>query len=81
MLLVEQNANMALSVADRGYVLETGHLVTEGRPDECGITRTSAPPTWDGPRHEHSPFFGSRPGRRRIPSAGVIACLLSVFLA
>ena len=33
-LLVEQNANMALSVADRGYVLETGHLVTQGRPDE-----------------------------------------------
>jgi branched-chain amino acid transport system ATP-binding protein len=34
LLLVEQNANMALSVADRGYVLETGHLVTQGRPDE-----------------------------------------------
>ena len=33
-LLVEQNAHMALSVADRGYVLETGHLTVEGRPDE-----------------------------------------------
>ena len=33
-LLVEQNANMALSVADRGYVLETGHLVMQGKPDE-----------------------------------------------
>jgi branched-chain amino acid transport system ATP-binding protein len=32
-LLVEQNANMALSVADRGYVLETGRLVTQGNSD------------------------------------------------
>jgi branched-chain amino acid transport system ATP-binding protein len=33
-LLVEQNANMALSVADRGYVLETGRLVLQGNPEE-----------------------------------------------
>ena len=29
-LLVEQNAQMALKVADRGYVLETGRIVTTG---------------------------------------------------
>ena len=29
-LLVEQNANQALDVADRGYVLETGRIVLEG---------------------------------------------------
>ena len=29
-LLVEQNASMALSVADRGYVLETGRVVKTG---------------------------------------------------
>jgi branched-chain amino acid transport system ATP-binding protein len=31
-LLVEQNARMGLSVADRGYVLETGRLVLSGDP-------------------------------------------------
>lgn len=29
-LLVEQNANMALSIADYGYVMETGEIILEG---------------------------------------------------
>lgn len=33
-LLVEQNAHMALGVAARGYVLETGDLVAQGRPQD-----------------------------------------------
>jgi branched-chain amino acid transport system ATP-binding protein len=33
-LLVEQNALMALSVANRGYVLETGRIVLEGTGQE-----------------------------------------------
>jgi branched-chain amino acid transport system ATP-binding protein len=34
MLLVEQNAHAALSIADRGYVLETGRTTLEGRGHE-----------------------------------------------
>jgi branched-chain amino acid transport system ATP-binding protein len=33
-LLVEQNARMGLSVADHGFVLETGQIVLGGKPDE-----------------------------------------------
>ncbi|PKR83286.1 ABC transporter ATP-binding protein [Heyndrickxia camelliae] len=33
-LLVEQNANMALSIANRAYVIETGRVVLSGTPDE-----------------------------------------------
>jgi branched-chain amino acid transport system ATP-binding protein len=33
MLIVEQNANVSLSIADRGYVLSTGRLVLEGPAD------------------------------------------------
>jgi branched-chain amino acid transport system ATP-binding protein len=33
-LLVEQNARMGLSVADYGYVLESGKLALGGKPDE-----------------------------------------------
>ncbi|OTN77300.1 livF [Enterococcus sp. 8G7_MSG3316] len=33
-LLIEQNAKMALSIADRGYVLETGKIVLEGTGQE-----------------------------------------------
>ena len=33
-LLVEQNAQMALAVASRAYVLETGRIVTEGEADK-----------------------------------------------
>ncbi|GGM98369.1 ABC transporter ATP-binding protein [Terrabacter tumescens] len=34
MLIVEQNANMALSIADRGYVLQTGRIVLRGSAQE-----------------------------------------------
>ncbi len=84
-LLVEQNANMALSVADRGYVLETGHLVMQGRPAEL----------WDN-EDVRAAYLGGRTNRRIIllssPSGrhwgiGQISqeefwtCLPSAFLA
>lgn len=34
MLVVEQNANMALAIADRGYVLQTGRVVLTGSAQE-----------------------------------------------
>jgi branched-chain amino acid transport system ATP-binding protein len=30
-LVVEQNANVSLSIADRGYVLQTGRIVLSGQ--------------------------------------------------
>ncbi|MGI6202484.1 MAG: ABC transporter ATP-binding protein [Eubacteriales bacterium] len=33
-LLVEQNAQIALKIADRGYVLETGRIVLDGKASE-----------------------------------------------
>lgn len=34
MLLIEQNAHMALSIAHRGYVLETGKIAMQGSVQE-----------------------------------------------
>jgi len=34
MLLVEQNANLALSIAHYGYIMENGRIVLDGEPDK-----------------------------------------------
>lgn len=39
-LLVEQNARRALQLADRGYVMETGRIVTEGTGTELAEDRS-----------------------------------------
>jgi len=54
-LLVEQNASMALSVADRGYVLETGSVVVEGSPDAL----------WDNEDVRAAYLGGRRDARRQ----------------
>lgn len=57
-LLVEQNASMALSVADRAYVLETGAVTLEGKASallDNPLVRTAYLGELPG---------GSRPGRR-----------------
>jgi branched-chain amino acid transport system ATP-binding protein len=33
-LLIEQNAKMALSIAHHGYVMETGKMVMDGKPEK-----------------------------------------------
>lgn len=33
-LLVEQNANLALKISNRSYVLETGKIIKEGQSEE-----------------------------------------------
>ena len=42
MLVVEQNANVSLSIADRGYVLSTGESSSRARRRTCWRTRTCA---------------------------------------
>jgi branched-chain amino acid transport system ATP-binding protein len=49
-LLVEQNARMALKVADRGYVLETGRLALGGAPEAL----------WSDPRIRDAYLGGSQ---------------------
>ncbi|MEZ4567484.1 MAG: hypothetical protein R2860_11185 [Desulfobacterales bacterium] len=45
-LLVEQNAQAALQIADFGYVFETGNIVLQGPATELWKIRKSNAPIW-----------------------------------
>ena len=59
-LVVEQNALMALGVAHRGYILQTGRIVLGTRPRTCARTPRSRRPTWAAEAGR-----GRTPGRAR----------------
>ena len=51
-LLVEQNAKAALQIADRGYVMETGHLIIEGTAAEL-LENRDVQRAYLGKEYEH----------------------------
>ena len=80
--MVEQNANMALSIADRGWVLQTGRVVLDEQRERCCGSRTasraraSCSPTsarsmrrWT-PRSSPCTRASRRAGPNRTPKAG-----------
>ena len=74
-LLVEQNANLALSIGHYGYVMEMGKVVLDGECSKLRKTRTSRSstsgfPTWGRKRVSKMPSITSEgkdgfPERRR----------------
>ncbi len=65
MLLVEQNANMALKVADYAYVMEGGKIVLDGPKEELITTRTSRSSTLAAAISERRSFKNLKSYKRR----------------
>jgi energy-coupling factor transporter ATP-binding protein EcfA2 len=63
-LLVEQNARLALEVANRGYVMESARLRSPTQPATCSLTRRSGKRTWEKARPE-----GAAPAQQGIIAA------------
>jgi branched-chain amino acid transport system ATP-binding protein len=55
-LLVEQNARMALRVAHRGYVIQTGRIVLKISPPSCCAQTSCERPTWARNRLDSTPI-------------------------
>ena len=78
MLLVEQNANLAMDIADRAYLLETGTIVAIGRRRRRSATTTpSARPTWATRRR---PWNASSSTSSTASRSGAIYALLALGL-
>ena len=75
-LLVEQNATMALSIADHGYVMETGRIVLDkpaaalAKDDDVREFYLGLHPGEDGRRSFRTPSStGARSGGRHEPQS------------
>ena len=64
MLLVEQNANMAMKVADYGYIMESGKIVLDGSRDEL-LNNEDVKEFYLGGSEERKSFKNLKSYRRR----------------
>ena len=62
--LVEQNAKQGLAIADRGYLLDNGHIVGSDSAEACPRTRRSERPISELDNRRMTCAI-LRPGRRR----------------
>ena len=62
-LVVEQNAQLALELADQAYVIETGRIVMSGTPTTSRTTKTSANPISAIEERSHGTVYQPSPGR------------------
>ncbi len=65
MLLVEQNANMALGVAHYGYIMESGKIVLDGTSETLASNEDVKEFYLGGGGHERKSFKGLKSFRRR----------------
>jgi branched-chain amino acid transport system ATP-binding protein len=65
MLLVEQNANMALSVADYGYIMESGKIVLDGTAESLASNEDVKEFYLGGGGHTRKSFKNLKSFRRR----------------
>ena len=70
-LLVEQNAEQSLNIADRGYLIETGRIVGQGSAaalrDDPAVQRAYL--GWRGPHGHARSQYGTAIDRRRTMNA------------